>query len=95
MLVGCQRHASAGLPLGNDPVIIVQKAGWAPGSVWRGAECLAPPPLGVDPRTVQFLASRYTKYTIPAHNLIATSIISPSRKIHRFKFLNFRNGKRF
>jgi hypothetical protein len=27
---------------GNDPVPIVQEAGWAPGSVWTGAENLAP-----------------------------------------------------
>ena len=27
---------------GKDPVLIVQKAGWAPGPVWTGAENLAP-----------------------------------------------------
>jgi hypothetical protein len=27
---------------GNNPVFIVQKAGWAPGPVWTGAENLAP-----------------------------------------------------
>ena len=27
---------------GKDPVPIVQKAGWAPGPVWTGAENLAP-----------------------------------------------------
>ena len=27
--------------LGNDPVPIVQEAGWAPGPVWTGAEYLA------------------------------------------------------
>ena len=27
---------------GNDPVPIVQEAGWAPGTVWTGAENLAP-----------------------------------------------------
>jgi len=27
---------------GKDPVPIVQEAGWAPGSVWMGAENLAP-----------------------------------------------------
>jgi hypothetical protein len=36
---------------GKNPVPIVQEAGWAPGSVWTGAENLAPP--GFDPRTVQ------------------------------------------
>jgi len=39
-------------------VLIVQEAVWAPGSVWTGAENLAPPP-GFDPRTVQPVASRY------------------------------------
>jgi len=27
---------------GKDPVSILQKAGWAPGSVWTGAENLTP-----------------------------------------------------
>ena len=27
---------------GNDPVPIVQESGWAPGTVWTGAENLAP-----------------------------------------------------
>jgi len=45
---------------GKDPVLIVQKAGWAPGPVWTGEENLAPP--GFDPRTVQAVASRYTDY---------------------------------
>jgi hypothetical protein len=42
---------------GKDPVPIVQEAGWDPGSVWMGAEYLAPP--GFDLRTVQPVASRY------------------------------------
>jgi hypothetical protein len=37
-----QRHALAALYPGKDPVPIVQEAGWAPGSVWIGAENLAP-----------------------------------------------------
>ena len=45
---------------GKEPVPIVQEAGWAPGQVWTGAENLAPP--GFDPRTIQFVASRYTDY---------------------------------
>jgi hypothetical protein len=30
------------LPLGKDPVPILQEVGWAPGPVWTGAENLAP-----------------------------------------------------
>ena len=48
------------LPPGKDPVPIVQEAGWAPGSVWTGAENI-PPPLAFDPRTVNPVASRYTE----------------------------------
>ena len=47
---------------GKDPAPIVQEAGWAPGPVWTGAENLAPPPPGFDPRTVQPVASRYTDW---------------------------------
>ena len=45
---------------GKDEVPTVQEAEWAPGSVWTGAENLAPPP-GFDPRTVHPVASRYTE----------------------------------
>jgi hypothetical protein len=37
-----QRHAPAALYLREDPVPIIQEAGWAPGPVWTGAENLAP-----------------------------------------------------
>ena len=40
----------------KDPVPTVEEAGWAPGSVWTGAENLAP--LEFDFRTVQLVASR-------------------------------------
>jgi hypothetical protein len=43
---------------GKEPVPIAQEARWASGTVWTGAENLAPP--GFDPRTVQSVASRYT-----------------------------------
>jgi hypothetical protein len=51
------------LPLGKT-VSFVHKAGWAPESVWIGAENLAPP--GFDPRTFQPVTSRYTDYAILA-----------------------------
>ena len=43
MGVGGQHHDPAALPLGKDQVPIEQKAGWAPGPVWTGAENLARP----------------------------------------------------
>ena len=48
---------------GKDPVPIVQKAGWAPGPVWTGAENLAP--TGI--RSPDRPTSRYTDYATPAH----------------------------
>ena len=59
MVVGGQRHAPAALPPRNDPVHIVQEAGWSPGPVWMVAENPRPQP-GFDPRTVQLVASCYT-----------------------------------
>jgi hypothetical protein len=54
-------------PLERDPVPIVQEAGWAGGPVWMCTE-ISPPP-GFDPRTVQYVASRYTDCAIPADGL--------------------------
>jgi hypothetical protein len=45
---------------GKVPVHIVYEAGWAPGSVWTGAENFVSHLPGFDPRTVQPVASRYT-----------------------------------
>ena len=42
MGVGGQRHSPAAFTPGEDPVPIVQEAGWSPGPVWTGAENLAP-----------------------------------------------------
>ena len=39
--VGGERHASADLPPGKDPVPIVKEVGWTSGQVWTGAENLA------------------------------------------------------
>ena len=46
--------------LGKDPVPIVQETVLASGSVWTGAENLAPP--GFHSRTVQPVASHYNDY---------------------------------
>jgi hypothetical protein len=55
-----QHHTPAALYPRENPVPIVQEAGWAPGPVWTGAENLAPPEF--DPRTIQTVAIRYTDY---------------------------------
>ena len=49
---------------GKGPVHIVQEARWAPGSVWTGAENLAPPVF--DPRTVQAVAQSLYRLSYPA-----------------------------
>jgi hypothetical protein len=41
MRVGGQLNAFGRFNPGNDPVPIVQEAGWAPGPFWTGAENLA------------------------------------------------------
>jgi hypothetical protein len=64
MGVGGQHHDPAAFTPGKDPVRIVQEAGWASEPVWMGAEILAS--TGIDPRTFQLVASRYTDYAIPA-----------------------------
>ena len=46
------------LTSGKDPVTIVQEAGWAPGTVWTGAENLATTEIRSPARSA--LASRYT-----------------------------------
>ena len=40
MALGGKRHVLPGLTPGKWPIL--QEAGWAPGSVWTGAENLAP-----------------------------------------------------
>jgi hypothetical protein len=55
---------------GKDPVPIVQEAGWAPRPVLDGRGKSRPPP-GLDPRTVQPVAGRYTAWaTGPTYIII-------------------------
>ena len=61
---------------GKDLVPIVQEAGWAPGTVWPGAENLAPPEF--DPRTVQPVASRYADYAIRPTDVYHNNWIMPA-----------------
>jgi len=56
-----QRHATAALYPGKDPVLIIQKLD---GPQSRSGQVRKiSPPQGFDPRIVQPVASRYTNYT--------------------------------
>jgi len=48
---------------GQDPVPVLQKAGWDPGPVWTGVENLFP--TGIRSWTVQPVLSRYTDWAGP------------------------------
>jgi len=61
------------LPPGEDPVPIVQEAGWATGSVWIGAENLAPTGIRSPDRPARSQSIYRLRY--PAHRLACTSII--------------------
>ena len=58
---------------GEDPVPIVQEAGWYSGAFWTGAENLAPP--GFDLRTVQPVDSRYTDYATRPTNALYINML--------------------
>lgn len=49
----------------TDQVPMSQKEEWASGSDWMGMENIQPP-TGFEPWTVQYTASCFTDYTIPA-----------------------------
>jgi hypothetical protein len=67
MGVGGQRHAPATLPLGKDLVPICRRLGSPQGrSGW--VRKISPPP-GVDPWTIQPIASCYTDWSILAYYL--------------------------
>jgi len=62
--VGGQRHGPAALPLGKTWYLLCRSLGGyqnQSGQVWK----ISPPP-GLDPRTVQPVASLYTDWAIPA-----------------------------
>jgi hypothetical protein len=66
MRVGGQFHAPAALPPGKETRYpLYRKLGGPQGRSGRVRK-ISPLP-GMDPRTVQPVASRYTDYAIPAH----------------------------
>jgi hypothetical protein len=62
--VGGQGHAEAALTPGSDPLPILQKAAWSPGSVWTVTENLAR--TAIRTQNVQTAAGHYNDYAIPA-----------------------------
>ena len=71
MWVGGQGHAPTALPLGKIRYPLYSRLGGPQGRsgrVWK----ISPPP-GFDPRIAQPVASRYTYWAIPAHNLQTNS----------------------
>jgi hypothetical protein len=66
MGVGGQRHAPAVLPLGLTRYLLYRRLGRPQGRSGRVLK-ISPTP-GLDPRTVQLVASPYTDCAIPAHS---------------------------
>jgi len=64
MGVGGQRHAPAALPPGKTWYPLYRRLSGSQGRSGR-VQKISPPP-GLDPRTVQAVASRYTDCAIPA-----------------------------
>jgi hypothetical protein len=67
MRVGGQRHVPAALPPGMKWYPLYRKLGMPQDRSGRVLK-ISPPP-GFDSRIVQLVASRYTDYAIPAHDL--------------------------
>ena len=53
---------------GKDPVPIAQEAGWAPGSVWTGAENLAPTGIRSPDRPTRSQSLYRLRYPAHKHN---------------------------
>ena len=70
MVVGeVQPHVPAASAPGKDPVPIVQEAGWAPWSVWTGAEILAPTGIRSPDRPARSQSLYRLHY--PAHKFLS------------------------
>ena len=63
-----QRHPPAALYPREDPVPIVQEAGWAPGPVWTGAENVVP--TGIRSPVRSACSQSLYRLSYPAHSLI-------------------------
>ena len=72
MRVGGQRHAPAALHPGETREPLYRRLGGTQGR--SGQVRKISPPQGFDPRTVQPVASRYTDWAIPAHEIYIRNI---------------------
>jgi hypothetical protein len=73
MGVGGQREAPAALPPRMTRYPLYRRPGRPQGR--SGRVLKISPPLGVDPQTVQLVASRYADYGIPAHCPVCSLVI--------------------
>jgi hypothetical protein len=79
MGVGGQRHASAAFTPAKEPVPILQKAGWAPRTVWTGAENLVPTGIRSPDRPARsesLYRLRYPGPLIPCTNDVFNAVVS-------------------
>ena len=67
MAVGGQRHAPAALAPGKTQFLLYRRLGGPQG--WSGGVWKISPQPGFDPQTVQPVASHYTDWATPAHNI--------------------------
>jgi len=74
--VRSRSHAPAALYPGKDPVPIVQKAGWAPGPVWTGAENLDPTGIRSPDRPARSQSLYRLSYPAHALNVIIFKIVA-------------------
>jgi hypothetical protein len=67
---------SSQLSPGNDPIPILQEAGWSPGPVWKGGENVAPTAIGSPDRSVRSELLYRLSYPGPGQKNHNTIIIS-------------------
>jgi hypothetical protein len=74
MGVGGQCRAPATLPPGKTRYPLYKRLGGPQGRSERVRK-ISPPP-GFDPRNIQPVASRYTDWTVPAHDAISSFVFA-------------------
>jgi hypothetical protein len=70
---------------GKNPVSVVQKAGWAPGPVWTGAENLAP--IGIRSPDRQARSQSLYQLSYPLHTVVM-SLCNITYRSHLMIFIH-------